>query len=280
MNPSLVRNGLRALSYVSPSLAAEWALGIFSTPRRIARPEWEQKIAGLGRPERTPEGIALVRWGESSAPIVLLVHGWAGRGTQLSYLVEPLLKLGYQVIAFDGPGHGDSRGRRTNIRTFADALIATEKLVTSEHQNDRFRAVVAHSFGAAATFLAISRGLRTQAAVMVAAPSEVGWIIRSFTRRMGLSGRAAKAFRRKLSEWAGLSLEDVSIEKVGPTLSLPGLIIHDPEDSDVPFENAESYVENWKQSRLLVLENVGHRKILKAPAFIEAVTGFLGPAKD
>jgi pimeloyl-ACP methyl ester carboxylesterase len=272
MNPTLIRNGLRALSFVSPNLAADWAIGIFATPRRIARPPWEQKIAGEGKPERTPEGIAVVRWGDPKAPIVLLVHGWAGRGTQLSYLVEPLLKLGYQVIAFDGPGHGDSRGRRSNIRIFADALVATEK------QYGNFRAVVAHSFGAAATILALTRGLQAKAAILVAAPSEVDWIVTAFCRRMGLSSRASKVFRRKISEWAGIPLEDVAIEKIGPKLSLPGLIVHDPEDADVPFENAERYIEHWKQAKLLVLENVGHRKILKAPAFLTAVANFLGPA--
>lgn len=273
MNPKIARNSLSALSYILPSLAADFAIKIFATPRRVARPEWEQKIAATGQPAKVNDRIAILRWGLREAPIVLLVHGWAGRGTQLGFLVEPLLALGYQVVAMDAPAHGDSRGRRVNASIFAEAIVSVQKDIGP------FAAVCAHSFGAAALVLAMSRGLKTGKAVCVAAPSEVLWIVHAFSKRMGLSPWAVRAFKRKIEAWAGVRLEEVSITKIGPSLAnVPALIVHDPEDPDVPFENAEEYTEYWKGSRLLVLEGVGHRKILKSPKFIEAVTGFLGRA--
>ena len=70
------------------------------------------------RPRRLPEGGepfeveslgAAVRghvWG--AGPVVYLVHGWGGRGSQLASFVEPLLAGGFRVVMFDAPAHGDS----------------------------------------------------------------------------------------------------------------------------------------------------------------------------
>src|SRR5687767_6768036 len=45
-------------------------------------------------------------WG--SGPVVYLVHGWGGRGSQLAPYVEPLTATGHRVVLFDAPAHGDS----------------------------------------------------------------------------------------------------------------------------------------------------------------------------
>ena len=40
-------------------------------------------------------------WG--SGPTVLLVHGWEGRGSQLSAFAPALVKAGFRVVAVDMP---------------------------------------------------------------------------------------------------------------------------------------------------------------------------------
>ena len=45
-------------------------------------------------------------WGEG--PVVYLVHGWAGRGSQLAGFVEPLTAAGFRAVLFGAPAHGSS----------------------------------------------------------------------------------------------------------------------------------------------------------------------------
>ncbi len=217
--------------------------------------------------------IGIVRWGDSNAPAVMLVHGWAGRGTQLGFLLDPLLQLGYQVVAFDGPGHGFSKGHQTTIPMFSDALMKVIEEI------GEVRCIVAHSFGGSATALTLARGARVESAVLVAVPASIRWIFDNFCRRMKLSERGAHAFVRYIETWTGYGLDDLSIEKLAPKIKASGLVVHDPEDKDVPFSNAEEIVQHWKKARLVTLVGVGHRKILKSSDFVRAVCDFVGPAQ-
>jgi alpha-beta hydrolase superfamily lysophospholipase len=66
--------------------------------------------------------IQTYRWGDSTKPYVLMMHGWAGRATQFRKFIPELVAAGYQVVGFDGPAHGKSSGKRTTILEFETAL--------------------------------------------------------------------------------------------------------------------------------------------------------------
>jgi pimeloyl-ACP methyl ester carboxylesterase len=268
----LVRLGVKALGYISPTAAAEIALRLFTTPHRIARPSWEKEILARGKPLALSDGLRATSWGDETLPIVVLLHGWQGRGSQLGLLVDPLLQIGYRVVALDGPAHGDSAGSRTNVWFFSLALSRVAE------ELGPLKAIVAHSFGASATAFAVARGMKVEQVVLVASPSDLMWVIEGFCKGMGFPPRVEKVFLRRLAAWSGVDPKSIMISSVGDKVKIPALIVHDPLDREVPFSNAETIVRHWKTATLLPLEKVGHRKILKAPAFVKAVTEFLGPA--
>jgi pimeloyl-ACP methyl ester carboxylesterase len=265
----LIQKSLKVLSVVAPGAAASIGLRLFSTPRKIPRPAWEVELAKKGSSLRLSGELSAWKWGKDEAPIVLLVHGWMGRGTQLGALVEPLVAKGYQVVALDGPAHGDSPGTRTNVRFFSDALM---KVLA---ELGEVESIVAHSFGAGATALALARGSRARSAVLVASPADLQWVIDDFCEKMEFSPRASRAFQVRLEAWAGVGIREVHIADLVRRIQAPALIVHDPEDREVPFRSAEEIAGCWPGARLLPLTKVGHRKILKAPSFISAVTSFL-----
>src|SRR5690606_28186364 len=43
-----------------------------------------------------------------SGPTAYLVHGWGGHWQQLAAHIEPLRAVGYRVVVYDAPSHGDS----------------------------------------------------------------------------------------------------------------------------------------------------------------------------
>src|SRR5262245_3439937 len=103
----LVRVGGRALSALAPSFAARVAERLFLTPPRHRRPAAE--IALLEQAAARPlvvNGRRVEMWKWGRGPVVLLVHGWSGRGAQLGGFVAPLVARGFSVVTFDATGHG------------------------------------------------------------------------------------------------------------------------------------------------------------------------------
>lgn len=269
---------LKSLDRISPEIAGEAALRIFTAPRRIPRPEWERRLieSAGGKALVFAGRLAAISFGSKAAPAVILIHGWEGRGTQLGVLVEPLVAQGFRVIALDISAHGESPGRRVNIGAFASDLSRAVEELRAE--SGKIAAIVAHSFGAGATVIALHRGLKVERAVLVAAPSSLARVAESFAKGVELSARSSEAFFRRLGVWTGIPLAQTDLAELAESLSTPALIVHDPEDKWVPFAHAERFVGHWPGARLLALRNVGHHKILKSPLFISAVAEFLAGA--
>ena len=130
---AMLRPGMRALAWLSPSAAA-WALDRlwFRAPR--TRPD-AAALACLMQGRRHDfllhgRPVASWEWG-GQGPWVVLVHGWGGHAGQLHAFVPALLAAGFRVAAFDAPAHGASGGsrhgrHRVSFLEFADALRAME----------------------------------------------------------------------------------------------------------------------------------------------------------
>ena len=152
--PLPLRAFFRAVGPAFPHLAGAVASRLFVTP---PRPAVSPRVAGiLARGERFSiwwRGGVLRAWRWGHGPTVLLVHGWGGYGAQFASFVPALEAAGYRAVVIDGPAHGESDGRRTNLLEFAEAVLHVGEEVGP------LAGVVAHSFGGASTAIAMSRGL-------------------------------------------------------------------------------------------------------------------------
>ncbi|MBC7976874.1 MAG: alpha/beta fold hydrolase, partial [Myxococcales bacterium] len=128
----LTKAALQTAYVFSEDLGTSLAERLFTSPRRHRRPDRERGVLASGWPFwvdvslRSPtwhgerRKVCAWRWGHG--PTVLLVHGWEGRGSQLGAFVEPLVRAGLSVVAFDAPGHGDSPGHRLYLTDLADCI--------------------------------------------------------------------------------------------------------------------------------------------------------------
>lgn len=258
---------LLALSAVSPRTAGRIALRMFCTPRRHHRPGWEKQIAARGETLRVGSSLAAHSWG--AGPIVLLVHGWEGRGTQLGRFVEPLVAAGFRAVAVDSPAHGDSSGTRT------DLIECTEALRRVARELGPLAGIVAHSFGGAVTTLAIERGLEAKSVVLIGAPSSVEDVVRRFGELSGVRGEAMRAFRDGLERQTRVRMKDIEIFERVAGLHVPALIVHDRDDREVPFHDAERLVAQWPGAALIATSGLGHRRILKDDEVIRRTVAFV-----
>jgi pimeloyl-ACP methyl ester carboxylesterase len=275
----VTRAALAVAAAVSPAMAAGWAEALFFTPPRPRKsrsllPPGADRLAVESRVGR----LAVWSWG--SGPAVYLVHGWGGRAEQLGAFVAPLVARGLRAIAVDGPGHGASAGRRSSGVDIGRALADVVA------QLGPSRAVIAHSLGAAAATFAVREGLQVERLVFIGAPADpLTWVER-FGRRLGLS-RAVMAEMRRLSEkriqarWEDLPLVPLR----GLSEPPPLLVVHDRDDHEVPFTDGAAIAAAWPGARLLETGGLGHRRVLRDPAVVASVAGFVageeaGAAED
>jgi pimeloyl-ACP methyl ester carboxylesterase len=260
---------LTALDVITPSLAERLAARLFLTPRRVPSPPSEAASRQRADCESrlvASHTITLRSWG--AGPAILLLHGWEGRGTQLGALAESLAREGYRVIAPDFPAHGDSPGRRTNLIEFAaivEALIGDEKPV----------AIVAHSFGAAATTVALRDAAFDGRLVYLSPPEDFAFFTETFGRMLGISDDLAKRMERTIERQFGIDWSHLRGTALAPQMSAPLLVIHDEDDADVPARFGRDLAAAWPDAVLMLTRKLGHRRILRDPAVIAAAIEFI-----
>src|SRR5689334_378119 len=187
----LTKAALQAAFVLSEELGLRLAERLFTSPRRFRRPDRERAVLASGReftidvalhsPRWRGQRQRVTAWRWGYGPAVLLVHGWEGRGAQLGSFVEPLVRAGLSVVAFDAPAHGDSAGRRLYLTEMADCVVDVARAVGPLH------AIIAHSFGAAAVLLAHHRGTVDVARNVMIAPNVlIGDAIARFARAVAL----------------------------------------------------------------------------------------------
>lgn len=256
------------LSRCFPRLAATQALRLFTRPMRHRTPEREIEYARGARQFVDANGLYTTVWGETSSKTVLLVHGWSSRGTQLGAFSKPLVENGYRVIAVDGPAHGQSAGTYTQPREFYDMLFRLER------EWGPFAAIIGHSFGAGCTTWALSEGLKSEKFVFVSSAANFDDIVDRYADYLNLSKRARVRFYQLIRKNVRRS-EPLLIAELLGTLKQPLLIIHDRDDREIGIEVVERLKKGAPKARFLVTEGLGHHRILRDPAVIEAVVRFI-----
>jgi pimeloyl-ACP methyl ester carboxylesterase len=256
----LARTGLNSLGRISQPLAGRLAFRFFCTPFRYPEPPRETEV--LRRAERFPipfQDVHLAAYSWGQGPTVLLVHGWSGRGSQLGAFVEPLVAAGHRVVAFDMPAHGRTPGRRTNALVAAEALLQVGKTLGP------LRGVVAHSFGALCTTLALRDGLDAGRVAYVAPASGADQAVSGFARQFGLARQAEQGLRGEMERrFGGPEVwPRFSAVACAPHLDVPALILHDLDDAEVPYGEGESLARSWPGARLVTTTGLGHRRILR-----------------
>ncbi|MFF2950949.1 alpha/beta fold hydrolase [Kitasatospora sp. NPDC057965] len=280
MDPAvaLIRTTLNTVSLAAPGLAGRAAFEIYRHPLRRGRVRTREREvhdrAVTGTLRHRGERVVVHRWGDGGRP-VLLMHGWQSRASRFADFVPRLNALGLTAVGYDAPGHGDSGGRTATVldhRTIALRL---------QEEYGAFEAVIAHSLGVNAAFLALREGLRAGRLAAVAGVAEVSWLPAGFCARLGLNATVRRELTRRAEGGAMFpGVADVRShfdatrrpEEIAP----PILVAHDEQDDVVPFAQARRLRAAYgDRLELLPTRGLGHRRILTEPTVIDQVIGFL-----
>jgi pimeloyl-ACP methyl ester carboxylesterase len=272
--PALLRRAIGWLGRLSPELTAGLMQRRFFTPPRAPLREAERLILEGGRQFRIElDGRAVVGWRWGEGPAALLVHGWGGHAGQMTELVAPLVRAGFEAVAIDLPGHGASAGARSSIVHFARAIKAAARHLGGVD------VLIAHSFGAAGATLALSRGLPARRAVFLAPPARFEGIWARFREGFGISLPVWQRLVRRSELWLGVPFNGIAPVELAPRLSQPLLVLHDRGDRELPYAEGAELAAAWPGAELRPLQGLGHLRLLKDPACIhEAVCFVARPA--
>ena len=257
---------------IAPFLAHRYFVKIFFTPLRYRVPEKEQLIEKKAEKFEVfvaKKKIQCYSWGKG--PVVLLAHGWAGRATQLRKFIEALTSHGYRVVGFDGPAHGQSDGKSTNIVEFEVAFKRIYELVGVPE------AIICHSFGGGAALFAAMNGLPVKKLINIASPTIADEIIRTYLRAINGSWETGKFFKRYVLRTYGKSFEEFTalhfISNMQQAIDI--LLIHDENDEEVTIDHAKALMSLYPNAKLFQTAGLGHTRILKDDAVIARTVTFI-----
>src|SRR3989344_1680886 len=267
----LLRLAIRLLGLVSPALAGRWGYRLWFQPLRFPEPPQEQEW------RRTAQPLAVVHRGQPLAvdswgvgPVVLMVHGWNGRGAQLGAFAPELVRAGFRVVTFDTPAHRRSPGRGPNPPAISQAIQAVARACGPVH------AVIGHSFGVACAIYAVQQGFKVNRIVAISPPDNVRSLTQKFFTALNVAPRVQEIFNRKFETQFGADLwQRFSPEVLARQLDVPGLVIHDQDDRDVPIEEGIAVAQAWPGAQFVRTTGLGHRRILRDPEVIARVAAFI-----
>lgn len=272
-----MRFGLRALAAVSPNAAARVAAQLwFRPPRPKVHPAAAEFMKTGDRSTMLVHGRPVAVWTWGSGPVVLLVHGWGGYGGQMQAFVGPLVLAGYQAIIFDAPAHGESGpsqlgAKRTTLFDFAQVIDAFGR------ERKQLAGIIAHSGGSTAVAWALLTAEWKVGAVSFIAPMASPLAYRTiFHRALGLSEDVERRFTDLTARQFGFRWEDLEVPPMAQRMKTPPvLVVHDRDDNETSWAEGAAIAEAWPQSVLYTTEGLGHRRVLRDPAVVDAVTSFV-----
>jgi pimeloyl-ACP methyl ester carboxylesterase len=266
----MLRTVFRTVGLLAPGVAARWAETIFcSPPRHEPRPSEEAFLVTGSRFTVRSDDQDLAVWSWGKGPVVLMAHGWGGRAGRFSAIAGGLVQAEFRVVLFDAPAHGASMGRLASLPQFSRALRAVGDTVGPLH------GLIGHSLGGAAVSLAMRHGLSAERAVLLAPPADVVLFSHAFSEHLRIPIRARTAMRQNLENRLRFRFDELHIPTLARGMTVPALIIHDRDDTDVPYAHGEEIATAWPGAQLVATTGLGHRALLRDPDVISRTITFL-----
>lgn len=268
----------KLLETFSAKNAGRKGLSLWLTPPKYKPSAPESHVLQMAKIRRVPfkESIyqltldtyyTLYGWGETG-PVLLLVHGWGGSAAQMTPLVKPLVESGFQVLAFDALGHGDSSGKQTDINETIDII----KDLSTKIELD---GIIAQSTGAIASVMAIADGVAAKKLIVCGAAASVDYYLRTFSQKLKASRQTMGRISYYINTQLKRNIKDFSIINIVPNLKQSALIIHDKNDEVVDYKEAVALSKLWPEARLLLTDSLGHFGIFKDGEMLKTMIDYL-----
>jgi pimeloyl-ACP methyl ester carboxylesterase len=269
-----IRAKFKLLSAISKKKAAGQAFQLFCTPPTRDR----KKLPGIFNKAENLQfrfgryDVVGYRWNKGGHRKVLILHGFESSAINFVAYVEPLIKKGYEVLAFDAPAHGYSSGKQITAVIYRDLI----KYI-NEHYGP-IQSYMGHSLGGFVLSLALAEMPHDEdhRAVFVAPSAETSSAITNFFRFIKLDDKVRKEFESHIENISGRTVAWFSISRTLKEMQAKILWIHDEDDQVTPFRDAlKVKAENYSNVQFVITRGLGHSRIYRDAGVINTIVDFL-----
>ena len=271
---SYIRTKFSLLSAISKRKAAASAFDLFCSPQRIVKKKFPPVFKEAESLHFLLEGDTVRgwRWNKGGDKKALIVHGYESTVLNFDRYIKPLVKKGYEVLAFDAPAHGRSGGKKINAPLYKKMILEINR------QFGPLDAMIAHSFGGLAAALAMEEINHTakHKMVLIAPATETPTAIDSFFRFLKLDPALRDEFERIIVQKGGVSSAWYSIRRAMKHIRASVLWVHDEDDDTTPWADAQKVkAENHPNIHFVVTSGLGHRRIYRDNKVSRTILDFL-----
>lgn len=273
--PKIIILFSKFIAFLSTKWAVIYASILFTKPIKHKVPKRENEMFQKSKKQMIlvpfiNRQVFVYEYGKSERnKKALLVHGWSGRGTQLSKIANELLDAGYQTVSFDAPAHGKSPGSSTIMTDFIASIMEIDK------KFGPFEIAIGHSLGGMSVMNALKEGLNVEKAIVIGSGDIVQDVTDDFIAKLGLKPIVSKLLCERFENKYGGKMDDYSAYKAAAMTTIPTLVIHDKDDPEVPVKAGINIHKHLKNGELMLTEQLGHRKILADPQVIQKIITFI-----
>ena len=246
---------INCLGYLSKKKAASFALRLFTTPMKGFITKKQAEFLDSAFQEEFEYNSFIIntyRW-PGKGKTILLAHGWESNSGRWENLINTLRKKDYNIIALDAPAHGNSGNKRFTAILYSEFI----NVVIQRFHPDT---IIAHSAGGMATIFAFEKYKYSniEKLTLLGTPSEFKNIFDNYIKMLHINMRVTKQLELLILEQFGKLPAEFSTAKSSRYLQVESLIIHDKNDTIIPYSDAIKIKESLKNSSLITTKNLGH----------------------
>jgi len=269
-----IRAKLNMMAVLSPRWAASSAMKLFVRPFRKSKKKEPEIFKSAERLHCKVEGFQVVvyRWNQNAGKRILILHGFESRAFNFEHYVRPLIAGGYEVVAFDAPGHGASSGKILSLPLYLKTISTINSFYGP------FNAYICHSFGGLALTHFLEQGHHdsTTRLVLIAPATETTTAINSFFRFLQLGKKVRIRFDEYIYKMAGEWPAHFSLTRTMPQINAQTLWIHDEDDELTPLQDALRVQDlQLPNVTFYITQGLGHRNVYRDSLVRSKIIEFL-----
>ena len=217
------------------------------------------------------------RWNHPSEKKLLILHGFESSVINFDRYIKPLVKSGYEVLAFDAPAHGRSSGKKINVVLYKNFVLHIDR------EYGPIKNFIAHSFGGLALSLALEEKEPDEEMkiVFIAPAAESTTAINSFFSLLQLNSSVRKEFDNLIETLGGHPPQWFSIARVAEKLKARVLWLQDKDDRMTPLSDVEPVIQKkYPNFQFVISEGLGHRRIYRDNNSFRTILRFFDAYRD
>ena len=277
-----LRTKFKTISKLAPATAGRMAFDLFCTPY----PKYKKRKAPAIFNHAIKRTVVLkdqtkingFEWlpNHPNGETVLIAHGYASFAYKFEHYIAPLLKMGYRVLAFDAPAHGQSEGKHIHVVVYQEAMHQIMQQAGPVHH------FIGHSLGALTLSMIAEQVDQAESRkfVLIAPATKTTTTFANFFKMMHLNEVTIAAFLKEVSNRTNFTVEHFAADRALANYHGPLLWVHDEKDFVCPYEDITEFKEKAPSNiKFMITNGLGHNKVYKTAEVMDQIMAFLTPSK-